>query len=271
MNNSIQQLLNQATTLLQKNVERPRLEAEILLSHILDVERTWLHIHFNDNVNPKNYFELITRRCQNEPLEYITGYVNFYSETFFAQEGVLIARPETELLIDHASTIIKNNSNIKTIAEIGMGSGIISIMLAKMFPDHKFIATDINTTAIELTKKNMALHQVEDRITLYHTSLLDNIDEPINMIVSNPPYIAADELLEAHVLKEPKEALFGGNIGDELLKKIIDLSFVRNIPSLICEMGYDQKASLEQYIKRYNKKATFYQDYSALDRGFWID
>ena len=129
MNNSIQQLLNQATTLLQKNVERPRLEAEILLSHILDVERTWLHIHFNDNVNPKNYFELITRRCQNEPLEYITGYVNFYSETFFAQEGVLIARPETELLIDHASTIIKNNSNIKTIAEYVSSKEIFDIVV----------------------------------------------------------------------------------------------------------------------------------------------
>jgi release factor glutamine methyltransferase len=271
MNSSIEELLNQASTQLKASVPRPRLEAEILLAYVLEQERIWLHLHFHDRVEPKNYFELIQRRVQNEPIEYITGKVSFYGEDFLATPGVLIARPETELLIDHAMTIIERHPEINTIAEIGVGSGIISIILAKKYPHLSFIASDINQKALTLTKANMNLHNIEERISLFHTSLLDTIETPIDMIVSNPPYIANSEPLEAHVLKEPSSALFGGVVGDELLKDIIDLSIKRNISYLICEMGYDQKEPLTAYLKNHGRSATFYKDYSNFDRGFFLD
>ncbi|MFV0480802.1 MAG: HemK/PrmC family methyltransferase, partial [Campylobacteraceae bacterium] len=202
--------------------------------------------------------------------EYITKKASFYSRDFYVEEGVLIPRPETEILVDCAAQIIKK-LNAKYIAEIGTGSGVISIMIALLFEDVEIVATDISNEAILLARKNAIKFGVENRVEFVHTSYLDGVVLP-EVLVSNPPYIAKSEALEEHVLNEPHTALFGGLRGDEILRDIIDI-YNKNseILALACEMGYDQKSSLEEYFKELHvKNYSFYKDLGGFDRGFKI-
>ena len=156
--------------------------------------------------------------------------------------------------------------------EIGTGSGIISVMLAMLIENIKIIAVDINEKAIELAKENAIKHGVENKIEFRLSNLYENVNEDdIFMTISNPPYIANDYKLPTNVKYEPSNALFGGNIGDELLKDIIKDTNSKKIPYLLCEMGYDQKAPLENYFKEFNIDTyNFYKDYEKFDRGFTL-
>lgn len=257
--------------LLSSKVERPRLECEVLLSHDLDVERIWLHAHENDSRGTNCFENWIYRRAAGEPLEYLTGVVSFYGEMFHVNHGVLIPRPETELLIEHVGELIEKH-RIQTLAEIGVGSGIISIMLAKKFPQLKIIATDISDAALLLSEKNIAFHGVEKQITLLKSNLLDVVENTIDAIVSNPPYIADDFALPDNVKHEPEKALFGGVVGDEILKEIIDLGLERNVKFIACEMGYDQRDRIKNHtLKSKINVPEFYRDLAGLDRGFVIE
>ena len=261
---TIKEALKEASLRLQN----PK-EAQILLTHHLKCDRIHLMLHENDLLgDAENYFALIKRREANEPIEYITNEVSFYAQTFYIAPGALIPRPETELLIDKAKEIIEKEE-IRSIAEIGTGSGIISIVLAQHFPKLKITASDISTDALKIARTNISKFGLEDRINLHHTSLLDGINEKFDMIISNPPYIADGFVLEKPLYYEPSNALFGGKEGDELLKEIIDLAIEKEVPYLLCEMGYDQKAPLSAYFSQKGvQKVEFYQDYSGFDRGF---
>ena len=141
------------------------------------------------------------------------------------------------------------------IAEIDTGSGIISVMLA-LKTNAKIVATDINEKALKLAKKNALKFNVSDKIDFVKCSYIDEISGSIDILVSNPPYIARGYKLDKFVINEPHEALFGGEIGDEILKNIA------------CEMGYDQRASMEMALKFNGFKSTFYKDLAGFDRGF---
>ena len=158
------------------------------------------------------------------------------------------------------------------ILEIGTGSGIISVMLAVLLKNIKIIAVDINEKALELAKQNAIKFGVLERIDFRYSNLFENvIEDNIFMVVSNPPYIKDSYVLPKNVGFEPKNALFGGVIGDELLKDIIKSTEEKNIPYLLCEMGYDQKNSLEEYFKEFNVEFySFYKDYENFDRGFTL-
>ena len=244
-------------------------EAAILLAHHLGRDRLWLITHDDETVkNPSDYFALVKRRLLHEPIEYITGNVSFYGETFHIAPGALIPRPETELLIDHAKEIIEMN-NIQRVAEIGTGSGIIAVMLAHFFADLQITATDINPEALKIAKTNARKFGVSDKITFVETSFLEGINQNFDMIISNPPYIAEGFALEKPLAYEPQNALFGGTRGDEILRKIIDIAAARNISFLLCEMGYDQKTPLSAYMTQKGiQNYRFYRDYSGFDRGF---
>ncbi len=247
---------------------RPKLEAEILLSHALGCERIDLHRRYYESVETDAFLRALSLRKNHIPIEYITEQVSFYSETFAIRPGVLIPRPETELLIDHTAQLIEEHA-LSHIVEIGTGSGIIAIMLAKRFPHLSVTAVDISPKAIELAKENAQSQGVADRIEFKETSLLDNVEGTFDLLVSNPPYIANNFPLDATVCHEPANALFGGEQGDELIRSIIDLCLERRIPWLTIEMGYDQKAPLESYLTERGVSAfTFYSDLAGLDRGF---
>ena len=248
-----------------RGAERPRLEAEILLAHLLGKERIFLHAHPEETIDAKPYFALVQRRAQGEPVEYITGRVSFYGEEFHIAPGVLVPRPETELLIEKVAKELQGDERV---AEIGTGSGVIAIMLKKLLPGLQIIATDINPKAIELAKKNATLHgvQVDFRLASY----LEGVTEPLDAIVSNPPYIKRGYPLPKSVRYEPASALYGGEKGDEMLRHIVDIFAESDAKLLACEMGYDQRASLREYMRSRGLKPVFYKDLAGHDRGFVV-
>ncbi|MDD5548892.1 MAG: peptide chain release factor N(5)-glutamine methyltransferase [Sulfurovaceae bacterium] len=269
---NIKQAISWASDELTLVCERPIFEAQLILCHHLKCTRVFLLANEEKILNDVEFFkEMIKRRKDSEPYEYISNNVSFYDINLFVEQGVLIPRPETELLIDEVSKIVKEEE-ITTIAEIGIGSGAISIILARKFPNLKIIATDISQDALRIAKKNIEYFGLSDKIKLIHTNLLDGVQDNIDMIVSNPPYIANDFILDKNIIKyEPKEALFGGIVGDEILKKIIDLAKIKEVKFLACEMGYDQKQSIAKYLNQINiNSVKFYKDLAGLDRGFII-
>lgn len=249
----------------------PAKEVEILMLHLLNKNTIWLHLNYNEPFTKEKELEqLIKKREKDYPIEYLTNKATFYGENFIVREGVLIPRPETELLIENALEIIKKENRAMNILEIGVGSGIISVMLALLVKDIKIVAVDINEKALELAKENAIKHKVEDKIEFKLSNLYENIENiNFDITISNPPYIANNYVLPDNVKYEPSNALFGGKVGDELLKNIIDETYNRKIPYLLCEMGYDQKESLENYFKSLDiKNYSFYKDYEGFDRGF---
>ncbi len=253
--------------------ERPAYEAQLLLAHHLGTDRTYIHLHSEDKLSDLTDFEeLVARRAAHEPMEYIANRVSFYDLELFVDRGVLIPRPETEILVDQAAEIIREHE-LTSIAEIGIGSGAISIALARLFPDLHIIASDISEDALTVARQNIESFGLYDRIDLRHTSLLDGIDEHLEMIVSNPPYIARGTQLEPNVADyEPHEALFGEESGDEILRDIITLAHDKDIRSVVCEMGYDQRESISAFVKQLGVYSLeFYKDLAGLDRGFILE
>jgi release factor glutamine methyltransferase len=213
----------------------------------------------------------VQRRAKNEPFEYITNKVSFYSEEFHIEEGALIPRPETELLIDEVIKHYPDTDADLQFAEVGVGSGIISIMLAKKYKNAKFIAVDISSDALRVAKKNIEKFGLSDRIELRLGSLLEPVKEKVDYLVSNPPYIEDGVELESNLDYEPQNALFGGKIGDEIIKELLDEVLSRDIKFFSCEMGYDQKGRISQYLKNEKfKTLDFYKDYADFDRGFTL-
>ncbi|EES90003.1 HemK/PrmC family methyltransferase [Helicobacter canadensis] len=267
-----------AYTLKNSQIQRPRLESEILLSHTLNQPRIYLHSHSTEELSLFHemlFMDLIQRRKNLEPIEYIINKVSFYGKEFYVDRGVLIPRPETEILVDKARNIITQN-NCKNIAEIGIGSGIISIMLALLLPNSNlnFYASDIIPEALFNTHVNLEKFKISN-VKLYKSAFLDfNKKENItfDLLISNPPYIKKGEILPTPLSFEPQKALFGGERGDEILHQIIKLAYENKIPHLICEMGYNQRESIENLMQNIpHQKLEFYQDLANLERGFIID
>ncbi len=246
-------------------------EARILLSHHLGIDSLQLILKENEVLkNPDDYFGLIRRAQADEPIEYITQSASFYARDFFIQKGALIPRPETEILVDKVVQLAQTLHK-PTIAEIGVGSGIISCLIALLVDDVSITATDISQEAILVAKINAKRFGVEDKITFIHTPYLIDIQEKFDIIVSNPPYIADDAKVENNLSYEPDIALFGGQVGDEVLKNIIDIAAYHDNCYLCCEMGYDQKEPLSKYFKTKGLgEADFYKDLAGFDRGFTL-
>ncbi len=251
----------------------PAKEIEILIGYLLDKNPIWLHLNYNiEFEKEKELKKLVSKRATNYPIEYLIKKASFYGENFIVRENVLIPRPETELLVDNAIEILKVQKSKVKVLEIGTGSGIISVMLAKQIENIEIIAVDINEDALALAKENAKKHNVEEKIDFRLSNLYENVPEnDIFMTISNPPYIADDYKLPENVKYEPQNALFGGKVGDELLKKIIDETYNKDILYLLCEMGYDQKEPLTKYLKSLKlNDFNFYKDYEEFDRGFTL-
>ncbi|MDX9813252.1 MAG: peptide chain release factor N(5)-glutamine methyltransferase [Sulfurimonadaceae bacterium] len=260
------------TTLKLSFLDRAARESQLLLMHHLKVDELWLLTNQHSFIElSDDFFKNVARRAKDEPLEYITNSASFYSEIFYVDSRVLIPRPESELLIDE---VLKRVDTIKPtrFVEVGVGSGIISIILAKKLPNATFIAVDISQDALEVARINIEKFDLKDRVKLRHGSLLDTIDEEFDYLVSNPPYIEDNLKLEKNLSYEPQNALFGGVVGDEIIKKLLDEALKRNISYFTCEMGYDQKSKIRKYLEGKSfKSVDFYKDLSDFDRGFTLE
>lgn len=251
-------------------IERYRLEAEILLGFVLCQSRVWLHTHFDTPLTSKCqalFFELIEQRLSQIPIEYLTKSASFFEYEFFVDFGVLVPRPESEILVKKVIELVQTH-HLTQIAEIGVGSAALSISIAKACPNLHIIATDISQEALHIAKHNITNFHFEDQITLKSTSLLDDITQDFELVFSNPPYISLAYPLQPNVLFEPHCALFGGECGSEILEDIIALCARKKIAFLACEMGYDQKERLNSVLLDSGYKAEFYRDLAQNDRGF---
>jgi len=243
-------------------------EANLLLCDFLDCDELYLLTNQDKELkNLDGLYRNLKRRMNNEPLEYITNKVSFYSDEFYIDNGALIPRPETELLIDEVLKRVPKDTTMQFV-EVGVGSGIISITLAKHLPNASFIATDISSEALRVARKNLLKHNLEKRIILKQTNLLDNVFCKIDYLISNPPYIKNDFRLETNLSYEPQNALFGGDEGDEIIKQLLDEVYKKEIKYFTCEMGYDQKEKVKNHLKdKAYTSLEFYKDYAGFDRG----
>ena len=269
---TVREWIDAAAAELHQSVDRPRREGELLLMAHLKWDQLRLITHPDTIVeNPKRLIEWIKRRKAHEPLEYITHRVSFYSQTFHIEPGALIPRPETELLIDRVLEEVPDRERPLTLVEVGVGSGVISIVLAQHLPNARVIAVDISEAALAVARRNVELFGLEDRIELRHGSLLDPVGEAIDLLVSNPPYVAEDADLEPNLAYEPERALFGGPVGDEIVRELLDAVDARRIPVAAFEFGYDQKERVREHVAgRDYRSLEFYKDYAGFDRGFVI-
>lgn len=213
----------------QKGIESPRLEAELLLAHARKCPRIRLYTDFTEIVSESDRAimrELVQRRARREPLAYIVGTKEFYGRAFDVGQGVLIPRPETEILVDVCLERIPRDES-RQIIEVGFGSGCISITIARQRPQCEILATDISSQAMEIASRNVARYDVGSRVTLVAGDVLEPVlqtGRKYDGLVSNPPYIRDDErsTLEPEVaVHEPPEALYAGQDGLNIVRRIV--------------------------------------------------
>ncbi|TLE00658.1 peptide chain release factor N(5)-glutamine methyltransferase [Helicobacter muridarum] len=253
-------------------IHNPRYEAELLLCHILNFTRVEIHAKSQEEIkdyDKQRYFKLLAMRKNGTPIEYLINKTGFYGIELYVNNLVLIPRSETEILVEKAIKFIQENG-ITSFIEVGTGSGAISISILKNLFNVSAIATDISPQALSIANHNADAQNVKDRCNFIESNLLDFYTESISiqLLISNPPYIAMQYPLSQEVLCEPHIALFGGEKGDEILRELIKQASNKNIPYLICEMGYDQKDSMAQILEQMGYIAEFYKDYAGFDRGF---
>ena len=236
-------------------IETPGLEAYLLLSEsdvIDDLSEIYAHPEREVAQDTAIKFqELLERRVNREPIAYIIGEKEFYSKTYLVNPGVLIPRPETELLVDETLELTRQIEGSLFILEIGTGSGCIAVTLASYCDRAKIVASDISQRALDIAKVNLTKHGQNDRITLTKADMLSTFkNNCFDIIVSNPPYITESEfrLLDPEVKKyEPKLALTGGENGLFYINKIISDSkrILKNGGWCVLEIGYDQREEVE--------------------------
>ena len=229
VSDKIRQVASEVEATLERNgISDSRLEAEVLLRHALKYDRAQFYASLNEHISAgqiQHIQDLVDRRIDREPLAYITEQREFYGLDFFVSPNVLIPRQETELLVDAALAFAREHSNDGiAIADIGTGSGAIAIAIGVNLPDSSVFATDCSADALEVANCNRQRHGVADRVSLHRGDLLAPIVQRIDLIVSNPPYIANHLLpgLPPEVLREPQLALDGGNHGLEVIRRLLE-------------------------------------------------
>jgi release factor glutamine methyltransferase len=239
----------------QKGVDNPRLATEMLLAHVLGVDRLKLYMDLDRPANElerATFRALVERAAQHEPVDYLVDKSPFFSMTLHVNPDVLIPRPSTESLIEHVIQHARHTPGFHSplIADVGTGSGAIAIALAKHVPHSRVIATDISEAALATARRNAEEQGVADRVEFRRGDLLEPIaDERLRYLVSNPPYISDKEWkdVERNVKDyEPESALRGGPDGLKYLRPLIERSRpLLDMPGqLVLEGAASQKQAL---------------------------
>jgi len=254
-------VLKEATFFLtNKGIENPRLNAEMLLAHILGLNRIDLYLRFEQPLNQterQSYKTVLRRRVDGEPLQYIISETEFFSLLFSVCKNVLIPRPETELLVEAAIQTIKeewSESPVRCL-DIGTGSGNIAIALAKNLQHAEIIAVDISDQAIAIAKRNAEKNEVADRITFQISDVMQlnfvkDVEPPFHVICSNPPYIASSDFenLPKEIRDfEPRQALDGGPDGLKFYQRFAEAfpKLVDNSGTIFLEIGETQAEKIQ--------------------------
>ena len=231
---TIQEALREGTTLLSSStiktakVESPNLDAALLLAELLHVNRAQLFVMANESFSQKHYRcfqKLLKRRLEGECIAYILGRKEFRGLDFFVSPGVLVPRPDTETLVETAlENLKKKKEEGKTLKVLDLctGSGAVAIALKNEMPELKLWASDISSDALTVARKNSVRHQVEIHFII--SDLFNAIKYRYDLIISNPPYVASDEIqtLTPEVQREGRLALDGGKDGLDIIRRIIE-------------------------------------------------
>jgi release factor glutamine methyltransferase len=232
-----------------------RLDADLLARHALGWDQaTWLsgrHDRAPSDFEPA-YTALIARRAAREPVAYIRGVQEFWGRQFVVTPAVLIPRPETELLIEVAGEFLAHHPQ-SIVADLGTGSGCLAVTLALEHPAVTVLATDISSDALAVARQNAARLGVSDHIDFVHGKYLDALPQPLDLVVSNPPYISLEDraTLQAEVVEhEPALALFGGDDGLRDVRTILRAArnHLRGNGLVTCEIGIGQADVVTQHV-----------------------
>lgn len=277
---SIEATLSEASRRLQTVTQSPRLDAEILLSMVLERARSHLRAWPEKRLTPEQqqHFEtLLQQRLSGIPVAYLTGRREFWSREFEVNPDVLIPRPDTELLIERALIRIPEAGPCRLL-DLGTGSGIIAVTLAAERPLADVTATDVSTEALTIARRN-AEQQLPGRISFIESDWFEKLptDACFHLIVSNPPYIADDDphLGQGDVRFEPRHALIAANRGLRAIETIADQArrHLLKPGHLLVEHGYDQQQPVQRLFKTLGYQAvTTHRDLSGHPRvtyGQW--
>jgi release factor glutamine methyltransferase len=247
---TVLELLQRTTEFFQKHgVESPRLNAEHLLAHVLKRKRIELYLEFERELTEAELAplrDLVRQRGQGEPLQHLLGTVEFAGLTFLCDKRALVPRPETEQLVELLQSKIENRKS--KILDVGTGSGVIALSLAAKFPEAKVTATDVSEDALGLARENAARLGLTSRIEFLRADLLPYVNHVYDVIVANLPYVAETDrgTLSREVLRDPPVALFGGERGDEMVRRLIEDAPARLAPGglIALEFGLGQADDL---------------------------
>lgn len=232
-----------ASRFAERGLSSARLDAEVLLAHVLQTSRVALYTGFDKPLQEPelaSYRELIKRRLAGEPVAYLVGEQEFWSLPLAVDARVLIPRRDTEALVEAGK-----RAGGRRVADVATGSGAVAIALAKELPEATFVATDLSEDALAVARANVARHGLDARVELRAGDLVQPLaGESFDLIVSNPPYVRTGELagLAPEVRREPRRALDGGLDGLDVLRRLIPAARDRLTDggTLAVEHGFDQ-------------------------------
>ncbi|MBC2458035.1 MULTISPECIES: peptide chain release factor N(5)-glutamine methyltransferase [Clostridium] len=277
-NKNIEELIKTGTFTLKENgIDTARLDAELLLGNIIEKDRVYLITHKEDEVSKEDaekYFDLIEKRRNKMPVKYILNKCEFMGIEFYVEEGVLIPRGDTEILVDEVLKIIEENQEMQ-ICDLCSGSGAVGISLAHFRQNIKVDLIDYYPIPEKVSLINIEKNKLEDRVFFIKSDLLEESiknNKIYDIIVSNPPYIEECEigkLMEDVKNYEPHTALNGGNDGLDFYRKIIDQSqyTLRESGILAFEIGYNQGEAVKLLMENNGfTNVKIVKDFASLDR-----
>ena len=242
--------LQTARARLAATCKNPRRDADLLLAHVLGCDQTALLTHPERMLSieeSEQFARLVERRLAAEPMQYLTGEQEFFGLRFEVSPAVLIPRPETEHLVETVLQRFKREDAVR-IVDVGTGSGAIAVALGHALPHSRVTAVDLFPAALEVARRNAERHGVIHRLTLLTSDLLAAVGSAdFDAVVANPPYIAAEEVLEPQVANyEPHSALYAGPTGLEIYERLIPQAARVLKPGgwLMLEIGYGQSPAV---------------------------
>ncbi|MBR6421864.1 peptide chain release factor N(5)-glutamine methyltransferase [bacterium] len=266
-------LIDEAEKKLKEISETPRLDAEILLAKALGTNRFGLFTKYNEEAGEKAeklFASFLARRMNFEPVAYITNEKEFFEDTFFVDQRVLIPRPESEFIVEKAANLLKNSEKAEVL-DICCGSGCIGLSIKRATACRLTLA-DISVNALEVAKINAArLFPASTDISFIQSDLFGNISGKFDLITANPPYLSERDM-ENFVVKElkfePENAFFGGKTGFEITEKILKSvhKFLKTGGHFITELGFEGTNFID---KNYDgiELSEIIKDYSGIDRA----
>ncbi|HEX8524756.1 MAG TPA: peptide chain release factor N(5)-glutamine methyltransferase [Tepidisphaeraceae bacterium] len=239
----------------RKEVDSPRLSAELLLSHVLSVPRIKLYTDYENVVEEKplaTFRDLVKRAGEHEPIAYLTGRAYFFNLEFEVEPGVLIPRPDTETLVENVLQLSRNTAGFEAprVIDLCTGSGCIAAAIASRLKSAVVLASDVSEKAVEVARRNVSRLGLSDRVTVERGDLFEPLKsmvdaQPMDLVVANPPYIPSEKLkeLDRNVREyEPVGALDGGEDGLTIHRRIIEegAERLRSGGRMYLEIQFDQ-------------------------------